>query len=192
VATTQVTRQGTSGATKRIDPIATEDQAPNLDILQPSIDSASKLSKKRKRPTPKDPVKFKHECETCGERFTRSTTLREHRRTHNGERPFPCSICSKQFARSKDKTRHEALHAGEKQFYCDLSQSATHGACGRGFSREDGLMAHLRTERGWKCLRIVMDNPQTTILFATTFIDNKYYCKLTRLACRANFHGLRT
>jgi uncharacterized C2H2 Zn-finger protein len=148
VATTQATRQDTLGATKRIDPIATEDQAPNVDILQPSVDSASKLSKKGKRPTSKDPVKFKHECETCGERFTRSTTLREHKRTHNGERAFPCSICSKQFARSKDKIRHEALHAGEKQFYCDLSQSATHGACGRGFSREDGLMAHLRTERG--------------------------------------------
>jgi hypothetical protein len=43
---------------------------------------------------------------------------------------------------------------------------------------------------GWKCLRIVMDNPHTTIHFATTFIDNKYYCKLTRLACRANFHRL--
>jgi len=191
VATTQATRQGTSGATKRTNPIAMEDQAPNVDILQPSIDSASKLSKKRKRPTSKDPVKFKHECETCGERFTRSTTLREHKRTHNGERPFPCSICSKQFARSKDKIRHEELHTGIKQFYCDLSQSATHGACGQGFAREDGLMAHLRTERGWKCLRIVMDDPRTTIGFAATFIDNKYDCNLTRLACRANFHRLK-
>jgi hypothetical protein len=186
-AAAQVIPQDGLEATKRMDSIATDDQAPNVDILRPSIESALELSKKRKRPTPKDPAKFRHECETCGERFTRSTTLREHSRTHNGERPFPCSICPKQFARSKDKIRHEALHAGEKQFYCDLSQGDIHGACGRGFAREDGLMAHLRTERGWKCLRIVIDDLLTTTDFAATFIDNGYCCGLTRLACRANF-----
>ncbi|KAE9376336.1 hypothetical protein N431DRAFT_331300, partial [Stipitochalara longipes BDJ] len=100
--------------------------------------------RKRKRTQPKDPVKFKHECNTCGERFTRSTTLREHARTHNNERPYPCSECPKAFARNKDRIRHEALHGGEKIFLCDFSWDGIPGACGRYFAREDGLVAHWR------------------------------------------------
>jgi hypothetical protein len=48
--------------------------------LGPSIEPFSGRSWKRK--ILQDPSKFKHECKTCGERFTRSTTLREHRRNH--------------------------------------------------------------------------------------------------------------
>ncbi|PMD22347.1 hypothetical protein NA56DRAFT_538823, partial [Hyaloscypha hepaticicola] len=108
-------------------------------------------ARKRKRQSTKDPTKFKHECDTCGERFTRSTTLREHSRTHTNERPFPCSKCSKKFARKKDKVRHETLHIEEKTFYCRLEGLDADRGCGRCFAREDGLVAHLRTERGWKC-----------------------------------------
>ncbi|PMD29709.1 hypothetical protein L207DRAFT_444924, partial [Hyaloscypha variabilis F] len=99
---------------------------------------------KRKRRASKDPAKFKHECETCRERFTRSTTLREHQRSHNDERPFPCrkGPCSKSFARTKDRNRHEELHIGQKSYRCYLPDSDTGGQCGRKFAREDGLVAH--------------------------------------------------
>ena len=68
----------------------------NLDSTK-DIYSASK----RKRQSTKDPTKFKNECNTCGERFTRSTTLREHSRTHTNERPFPCSSCSENICAEK-------------------------------------------------------------------------------------------
>jgi hypothetical protein len=142
-------------------------------------------ARKRKRPSTKDPVKFKHECDTCGERFTRSTTLHEHKRTHNDERPFSCSRCSKSFARKKDKIRHEELHAGEKRFICDLSMIGIPGQCGRKFAREDGLVAHLRTERGWKCLQSSMDFESH--IKAITREETGFRCKLTQLSCHAQF-----
>jgi hypothetical protein len=162
-----------------------EGDAPNN--TQGNPDSAKELSsaRKRKSQSTKDPTKFKHECDTCGERFTRSTTLREHSRTHTNERPFPCSKCSKTFARKKDKIRHEKLHLGEKTFYCRLE------GCGRCFTREDGLVAHLRTERGWKCLQGFMAST-----YCQTYIEihlrhaNGFRCELTQRSCHGEFNDL--
>jgi hypothetical protein len=142
---------------------------------------------KRKRKASKDPEKFKHECETCGERFTRSTTLREHQRSHNDERPFTCrkNACSKAFARTKDRNRHEELHVATRKYKCDLSELGFGGQCGREFTREDGLAAHWRTERGWKCLK-----PQLGEFVGMSFTsldEEEYHCRLTSDACETHF-----
>jgi predicted RNA-binding Zn-ribbon protein involved in translation (DUF1610 family) len=50
-------------------------------------------------------------CTLCPKRFTRSFHLRNHIRTHNGQRPFACSECGKAFTRSNDCRRHEKIHA---------------------------------------------------------------------------------
>ncbi|KAF8856547.1 hypothetical protein BDZ45DRAFT_548485, partial [Acephala macrosclerotiorum] len=96
-------------------------------------------------------------CNTCGERFTRSTTLREHTRIHSGDRPFECSECGKKFPRSKDRNRHQALHSGGKTYLCGTGEwcQSTWG-CGREFAREDQLAAHLRTQRGWECIKPIL------------------------------------
>lgn len=185
-------RQGTSEAAIQMISMATEKQAPHINIPDPPrapTESSSQLSKKRKISTPKDPAKFQHVCNACGERFTRSTTLREHKRTHTDERPFPCSICPKTFARSKDRNRHQALHAGKNKFSCDLSFCEVDGQCGRAFAREDGLVAHLRTERGWKCLQSIMNDGKFEYYarkYGTT--EGLFRCNLTRLACGADFN----
>ena len=173
------------------DPIqAHEPEGDTRNNTQGNLDSTKDIYSawKRKRQSTKDPTKFKHECNTCGERFTRSTTLREHSRTHTNERPFPCSSCSKTFARKKDKTRHENLHLGEKTFYCSLDGQDAEGGCGRCFTREDGLVAHLRTERGWKCLQDLMASTycQTHIPILLRH-ENGFSCELTQRGCHGKF-----
>jgi hypothetical protein len=50
-------------------------------------------------------------CHLCDKRFTRSLNLRNHIRSHNGERPFVCRECGKAFTRANDCRRHEKIHA---------------------------------------------------------------------------------
>jgi hypothetical protein len=173
------------------DPIQVHDpEGDSSNYTQVNLDSTNETSsaRKRKRQSAKDQTKFKHECNTCGERFTRSTTLREHSRTHTNERPFSCSKCPKTFARKKDKVRHETLHLGEKAFYCRLYGQDAEGGCGRCFTREDGLAAHLRTERGWKCLQDLMVSTycQTRIEILLRH-ENGFSCELTQRGCHGKF-----
>ena len=101
---------------------------------------------------PKPPQSF--QCTLCSKKFTRSTSLREHQRSHTDERPYTCSLCGKAFARSMDCKRHEKLHSGEKTFLCrgDLSTGGSWG-CGRRFARADSLGRHFRSLEGGICIK---------------------------------------
>lgn len=55
-------------------------------------------------------VVAKWRCETCGKLFTRGFHMRNHIRSHLGERPFSCSECGKSFTRANDCKRHEKNH----------------------------------------------------------------------------------
>jgi hypothetical protein len=100
----------------------------------------------------KEDAKFT--CNLYNKSFTRSATLRDHIRTHSNERPFKCLSCPKSFTRLKDKNRHQALHTGEKKFICKgrFRDGSTWG-CGNMFGREDGLVAHFRSDSGWTCIQ---------------------------------------
>ena len=89
------------------------------------------------------------QCTLCVRKFTRSTSLRQHIRTHTGEMPYSCSVCGKAFARPMNCKRHEMLHSGGKSFVC-RGELTTGGAwgCGRWFTRPETLGRHIRSKGG--------------------------------------------
>ena len=145
-------------------------------LLSRTQSQSPQLGSTKKQRLLKEPAKFK--CSECPKRFTRASTLRDHARTHNGERPFVCSICGKAFVRLKDKKRHEDLHSGAKDFVCKFSSGHRDGGCGRKFVREDGLIAHFRTEAGWACI--------TTGLFA----DGVNFSSDSGTACKSAIQNM--
>ncbi|KAJ1465875.1 hypothetical protein T484DRAFT_1647627 [Baffinella frigidus] len=48
----------------------------------------------------------------CGVKFTVSTSLVRHERSHDNEKTHSCQHCSKAFSQVRNKSTHEALHRG--------------------------------------------------------------------------------
>lgn len=61
-----------------------------------------------------------HQCPCCHYTTMYHSHLREHYRTHTGERPFACSHCVYQAATKRDLKKHIRTHTGEKRFACPL------------------------------------------------------------------------
>ena len=80
---------------------------------------------------------FLHQCTTCGKRFRQNTHLREHLRTHSGERPFRCEVCGKGFIQSMHLAEHRRTHTGERPHVCPQ--------CGKAFKTFSNLRNHKKT-----------------------------------------------
>ena len=55
----------------------------------------------------------KCKCDTCGAQFAHNCKLKNHNRTHIGEKPYKCDTCGAQFAENGKLKRHIGTHTRE-------------------------------------------------------------------------------
>ncbi|XP_041355863.1 uncharacterized protein LOC121373348 [Gigantopelta aegis] len=85
-------------------------------------------------------------CDKCEKVFMYGHVLKQHLRTHSGERPYICDSCGKGFRQISHLNEHRKVVCGnsrlEPGFECSL--------CKRRFSYKQGLTVHMRIHTGEK------------------------------------------
>jgi len=85
----------------------------------------------------------------CNKKLTCKNSLKSHKLTHTGEKPYCCKTCNKKFRTRSDLTKHSRTHTGETPYICHIN------TCGKGFKTKSQLNAHLNIhykKKPYKCL----------------------------------------
>ena len=80
-------------------------------------------------------TKIKPKCEFCSYASSSFNKLKQHLRTHTGEKPYECVMCGFKSGRKYSVKRHMKTHTGGKPFRCKV--------CKEAFTKIESLNIHL-------------------------------------------------
>uniref|UniRef100_A0A8D0BAI8 Zinc finger protein 236 n=1 Tax=Salvator merianae TaxID=96440 RepID=A0A8D0BAI8_SALMN len=89
-----------------------------------------------------DQSKRSYRCEYCNKGFKKSSHLKQHVRSHTGEKPYKCQLCGRGFVSSGVLKSHEKTHTGVKAFSCSI--------CSTSFTTNGSLTRHMATHMSMK------------------------------------------
>ncbi|XP_022528889.2 zinc finger protein 236 isoform X1 [Astyanax mexicanus] len=119
-------------------------------LLQETAEGQLQLSRQTDQYHDEEENRRAYRCNMCDKGFKKSSHLKQHVRSHTGEKPYRCNLCGRSFVSAGVLKSHLNTHTGVKAFKCNVCDSSftTNGSLNR------HMIIHMNT-KPFKCSQCV-------------------------------------